>query len=228
MFEYVSSVASRRGVAWDCATGNGQAAVPLAEYFESVIATDASSEQLKHVEPHPRVSYRVAAAGSSGIASGSVDLVAVAQALHWFDLPEFYAEARRVLAPGGAIAIWGYGDPILDDPQLQMRLHEFNRGEMEPYWSGNRDILLDKYQTIPFPFDEIQTPSFEIRQSWSLEELGGYLRTWSATGKFVERHGTDPVLEIEHALAEGWGGDSRKRIVTWPIYLRVGYSNGLG
>jgi SAM-dependent methyltransferase len=226
--EYVASVAPRRAVAWDCATGNGQAAVPLARYFGSVIATDASSEQLKHAEPHPRVSYRVAPAGASGIPSGSVNLVTVAQALHWLDLREFYAEARRVLVPGGAIAVWGYGDPILDEPRLQMRLHEFNRGKMEPYWSGNRDILLEKYQTIAFPFDEIHPPSFEITQAWTLEQLAGYLRTWSATAKFIERHGTDPVLEIETALAEAWGGNSRKRIVTWPLYLRVGYSNGLG
>jgi SAM-dependent methyltransferase len=228
LFEYVASVAPRRTLAWDCATGNGQAAVPLAGFFESVIATDASSEQLKEAEPHPRVTYRLATASSSGIPAESVDLVTVAQALHWFDLPEFYAETRRVLAPGGAIAIWGYGDPVLDEPELQRRLHEFNRGKMEPYWSANRDILLDRYQTIPFPFDEIQPPAFELRKQWTLEELGGYLRTWSATGKFVERHGNDPVVEIEAALGEMWGGESRTRIVTWPLYLRVGYSNRLG
>ena len=225
LFEYVASIAPGHALAWDCGTGSGQAAVPLARFFREVVATDASSEQIAHAAPHPGVSYRVAPANSSGLPSHSADLVTVAQALHWFDTDDFYAESERVLVRGGAIAVWGYGDPVLDDPALQTMVHDFNRGTMEAYWPANRGALLDAYRTLPFPFREIVPPEFELKLSWTLPELAGYFRTWSATARYVDERGVDPVVAVESALAKRWGGEAREHVVTWPLYIRAGYSD---
>src|SRR5213592_4610043 len=108
LFEYLGSVAPSRALAWDCATGNGQAAVELAKVFDRVIATDASEKQIANAEPQDRVEYRIASAEESGLESDTIDLIMVAQALHWFDLDLFYAEARRVLKPKGLLAALAY------------------------------------------------------------------------------------------------------------------------
>lgn len=223
LFDFICSAVQRRALAWDCATGNGQAAVPLAAYFERVIATDASAEQLAHARNHARVEYRVAPAEASGLADRAVDLVTVAQALHWFDRERFYAEVRRVLAPGGALAVWSYGDPVIaDDVDLDAALHAFNKGTLGPYWPGGRGLVGDGYRQIPFPFDECATPPFVITRSWTLDELARYLRSWSAHVRYVERHGTDPVPRFIERLAAPWGGADARHAVHWPVTLRLG------
>lgn len=223
LFQYIAGLARGRTRVWDCATGNGQAAVALAEYFDEVIATDASPQQLAHATPHEKVSYAVAQAEASGISSGSVDLVTVAQALHWFDLDDFYREVNRVLVRGGAIAVWGYADPVMDDPELERIVHAFNRGTIEKYWTANRDLLLDCYRTLPFPFRELPTSNFRLEKRWTLAQLAGYFRTWSATNRYIDENGTDPVIAVEAQLAEKWGAPGAERLITWPLYLRVGY-----
>jgi ubiquinone/menaquinone biosynthesis C-methylase UbiE len=165
-------------VALDCATGSGQAARGLADHFDRVIATDASAEQISNAGMHPRIEYRVAPAESSGLPDASVDLVTVAQGLHWLDHARFFAEARRVLRPGGAIAVWGYGDPILDTPELEKTLHHFNRVTVESCWLPERQLLLDGYSTIDFPFNEIQTPHLTLDREIDLTQLIGYVRSW--------------------------------------------------
>ena len=225
LFQYVSSIAPGHHRAWDCATGNGQAAIPLAGHFAEVIATDASPQQIAHAEAAERVRYSVASAEASGIESGSVDLVTVAQALHWLDLEKFYPEATRALVDRGAIAVWGYGDPVIDDSALDAIVHRFNRGTLEEYWTPNRDLLLDGYRSLPFPFRELKPPAFRLERQWSLPELAGYLRTWSATNRYAERHGEDPVARVEAELKNGWGGDDARHLVTWPLYLRVGVNS---
>jgi SAM-dependent methyltransferase len=226
LFEYLAGIAPARRLAWDCATGSGQAAVPLSRYFDRVIATDASAEQIAHSDPNEKVRYAVAAADASGLPPSSVDLVAVAQALHWFDLDEFFAEARRVLAPGGVLAVWGYGDPVIDDPELERISHAFNRGTLEKYWTANRDLLLSGYRSVPFPFREIETPRFRMTQRWTLPELAGYFRTWSATSLFVAEHCEDPVVSVEKELAAKWGGAKTTHLIEWPLYLRAGINSG--
>jgi SAM-dependent methyltransferase len=225
LFDYLASIAPGHSVAWDCATGSGQAAVPLARFFRQVVVTDASMQQISHAVPHPAVSYRVAPADSSGLPSNSVDLVTVAQALHWFDTDDFYAEAKRVLVAGGALAAWGYGDPVMHEPALQAIVHDFNHGTMESYWPANRNVLLDCYRTLPFPFREIVPPHFELRLRWTLPELTGYFRTWSATARYVDERGADPVVEVELSLAKQWGNAMTRHLVTWPVYIRAGYSD---
>ncbi|HEY9422785.1 MAG TPA: class I SAM-dependent methyltransferase [Thermoanaerobaculia bacterium] len=142
IFEFVSFLPKRRSLAWDCATGNGQAAVDLAERFERVVATDASEEQIALATPHPKVEYRLALAEDSGLESGSVDLLTVATAVHWFDFDRFYAEAERVLAPGGAIAVWAY-DLARISPALDRIIDRLARGIVGSYWPPERAKLID-------------------------------------------------------------------------------------
>jgi SAM-dependent methyltransferase len=210
-------------VALDCATGSGQAARGLADHFDRVIATDASAEQISNAGMHPRIEYRVAPAESSGLPDASVDLVTVAQGLHWLDHARFFAEARRVLRPGGAIAVWGYGDPILDTPELEKTLHHFNRVTVESCWLPERQLLLDGYSTIDFPFNEIQTPHLTLDREIDLTQLIGYVRSWSATARFVEKNGNAEVEKLERDLARDWGDPHRLRLVRAPLFLRAGY-----
>lgn len=220
--DYLASLPLRRGLALDCGTGNGQAAVGLAPRFERVIATDGSSEQLHHAIAAPNVTYLRTPAEKSGLAGRSVDLVTAAQALHWFDIDAFFREARRVLVAGGVIAVWGYGDPTLDEPSLHSVVHAFNRGTLEPYWPPERALLLAGYRTLDFPFDEIVTPPFSLEQQWTLHQLTGLMRTWSATLRFAAEHGRDPVEEVEAALLREWGDPESLRVVRWPLFLRAG------
>jgi SAM-dependent methyltransferase len=222
LFEYVAGLSREHHAVLDCGTGNGQAAIGLVTHFDRVIATDPSAEQISHAAPHERIEYRIARAESSGLPAESVDLVTAAQALHWFDAKSFFEEARRVLVPGGAIAIWGYGDPTLDTTQLDQTLRAFNRGKLEPYWFPERKLLLDGYRTVPFPFDEVAAPTLELEMSWSLPELAGYLRTWSSAARYLAENGVDPVLKVEKSLAAHWGDPDTRRVIRWPLYLRAG------
>lgn len=222
LFQYLAGLTSNHDLALDCGTGNGQAAVELAQHFTRVVATDPSSAQLANATPRQNIEYRIARADQSGLPSRSIDLVTAAQALHWFDAPSFFAEAKRVLKPDGAIAVWGYGDPVLDTSPLQKVLHDFNRVKLEPYWFAERQLLLDGYRTIDFPFVEIEPPFFELRASWTLPELLGYLRTWSSAARYVEQHNVDPVSELEPSIKREWVDAERARQIRWPLYLRVG------
>ncbi len=226
LFDFAASLAPRRGIAWDCGTGAGQAAVALAARFGRVIATDASAQQLEHARPHERVEYRVAPAEDSGIDRASVDLVTVAQALHWFDLPRFYAEVRRVLAPGGAIAVWMYNDSTLDDPGLSEMLHRFNHETVLPFWPPERKHVVAGYRDLPFPFREIPAPELTLECDWALAEVIGYVRTWSAVTRYTARHGTDPVIPLEAELAAAWGDPATRRQIRWPLAIRAGYVSG--
>jgi SAM-dependent methyltransferase len=222
LFETLAGLPRQHDLALDCGTGSGQAAVGLAPHFTRVIATDASDAQLAHAALAPNVEYRCARAEASGLPDGSVDLVTAAQALHWFDTAAFFAEARRVLAGGGVIAVWGYGDPVLEDKRLHAIVHEFNRGLLEPWWYPERKLLLSGYRTVDFPFAEVSMPELSLEQRWNLSQLAGLLRTWSATARYSAHHGIDPVVEVEAALAKEWVDPARPRTVRWPLYVRAG------
>lgn len=221
LFDFLAALPARRGTAWDCATGNGQAAVPLAAHFERVIATDASAEQITHATPHPRVSYRVALADASGIDRGTVDLVTVAQALHWLPLDRFFAEVRRVLVPGGVLAVWCYTRPLLPGAlgEIVDRFYYITCG---PHWSPERALVDDAYRTIEMPFDDVPAPSLSIDAALTLREFSGYVRTWSAARKLAAAVGYDPVIAVEQELREQWGGDDVRQTVRWPIRVRAG------
>lgn len=223
LFAFLASHAPRRVLAWDCATGNGQAAVGLAEHFERVIATDASAAQIGAATPHERIEYRVARAEASGLADASVDLVTVAQALHWLDLDAFYAEVRRVLVPDGVIAVWCYSMASIA-PEIDSIVNEYYAVTCGPYWPFERRHVDAGYRTLPFPFDETDATAapLAIELWWTLADLEGYLRTWSATQRLVADRGGDPVGEVIGRLAPIWGDASTRRLVRWPVWLRLG------
>lgn len=224
MFEYLGRISPARKLAWDCATGNGQAAVGLANVFDRAIASDASEKQIANAEPHERVEYRVASAEASGLESNSIDLVMVAQALHWFDLDRFYQEVKRVLKPGGVFASSAYRfchiTPVIDEIVNRRYYTEV----VGPYWPAERK-LIEKFEDLPFPFPEIKTPSFEITAQWNMEHLLGYLRSWSATQRFVAANARDPLDQIAAQIRAAWGDSSEEKRVTWPLTLRVGIWN---
>ena len=221
LFDFVAALPERRRVAWDCATGNGQAALPLAERFERVVATDASAEQIAHATPHPRISYGVGLADESGLDGESVDLVTVAQALHWLPHERFFAEVRRVVIEAGVLAVWCYTRPVLQgdlDPIL-VRYYSQTCG---PYWPPDRKLVDDGYRGITLPIDEVEAPPLNIESHLTLAEFGGYVRTWSATMRLAGEIGRDPVVDVESDLRTHWGGEDERRLVRWPIRVRAG------
>ncbi len=221
LFVELAARAPRRALAWDCATGNGQAAVGLAAAFQQVVATDASSAQIGSAIPHERVTYAVASADASGLERSSADIVTVAQALHWLDRHAFFREARRVLVPGGVVAVWCYTLPTIDD-RIDALVHRFYSETIGRYWSPERRLVDERYRTIEFPFEEFELPALAIEQELTLSQLGGYLRTWSATQKYVEEVGEDPVAGVLSDIAPLWGRARDARRVEWPLWLRVG------
>ena len=222
LLDFVAALPAHRRVAWDCATGNGQAAVALAQRFEGVIATDLSDRQIAEAPAHPRVSYRRAPAERSGLPDESVDLVTVAQALHWFDLTRFYDEVARVLRLGGALAVWSYGETELPDPRLTESLRHFDRETLDVWWLPGREHVRNGYSDLPFPFPEVAAPPLVLERRWCLDDLLGYLRSWSAVAACAEASGTDPVASLEPELAALWGPRDRRHLVRWPLTVRAG------
>lgn len=222
LFQWLASLMTRHALAWDCACGSGQASVDLAEHFERVVATDASAAQIQGAIPHPRIDYRVAPAESSGLPDASADLVTVAQALHWFNLEEFYAEVRRVLHPGGVLAVWTYGVLQVEGEAIDPLVQNFYHNVVGPYWPPERAHVEDGYRSLPFPFAQIEAPPFAMQASWSLPQLLGYFRSWSATGRYLAQKGQDPVAVLEGQLTPLWGKPEQQRLIRWPLSLRVG------
>ena len=220
LFEWLGDLTPGHSLVWDAGSGNGQAAVGLAKYFDKVVATDASEAQIANAEVHQRVRYAVGRESDSGLPAQCCDMVTAAQALHWFDIPAFFAEARRVLVPSGTIAVWTYGGPRLDKKSLNDKLQAY-LDHVEPYWPPERAMVDSGYRTIAFPFDELASPRFEMEMYALRTELTGYLRTTSAHQRYVAEEGVDPVDWLEAQLAPIWPDGSRQRI-TWPITVRAG------
>ncbi|HEX2780957.1 MAG TPA: class I SAM-dependent methyltransferase [Gemmatimonadaceae bacterium] len=225
LFDWLASVVGRRRLAWDCATGNGQAALALASRFETVVASDASSAQLREATPHEGVRYVCATAERSPLGDRSVDLATVAQALHWFDLDAFYREVRRVVVPGGAIAVWSYGLASIE-PAVDALVLELYRDTLAGYWPPERRHVDEKYRNLAFPFEEISAPAFAMERDWTLAALLGYLGTWSAVQRYQRAQGGEAIALIAGRLEEAWGDPERKRKVRWPLAIRVGRVEG--
>jgi SAM-dependent methyltransferase len=193
----------------------------LAAHFRQVVATDASAEQIRHAAPHPAIAYRVAPAEVSGLADHSIDLVTVAQAAHWFDLPRFYAEAARVLKPDGVIALWGYGRMVLP-AEMDAPFLRFYAETVGPYWPPERALIDDAYRSLAFPFAEIGAPAFAIEVAWTLPRLLDYLSTWSAVKRYRAAQGRDPLPALSAELAHFWGDARAAKTLQWPLFLRAG------
>lgn len=221
LFDWLASVAPQRRLAWDCGAGSGQATIALAARFERVLGTDISAAQLASAPALPNVEYRVAPAEDSGLQTGSIDLITVAQALHWFDLPKFYAEVRRVLRPRGVIAVWGYNRLAIAHPGIQQMVDRFYEKKIGPYWPAERLHVENGYRDLPFPFERISSPGFSLHKNWSRTQLLGYLRSWSATGRFKAANGYDPVDALAEEIAPHWPEGKSYR-VEWPLFMHVG------
>jgi ubiquinone/menaquinone biosynthesis C-methylase UbiE len=221
LFQYLASLAPSPERAWDCGTGNGQAALKLAEHFRQVVATDASAEQIENAFRHERVNYRVEAAERTTIAAHSVDLITVGTAVHWFDFDAFYEEVRRVGRTGAVLAVWTYHLPTVE-PAVDACLGRFYRHTLDGYWPERIRYLDERYETLPFPFEEIQPPDFHMETAWDLNNLVGFIASWSATRRYIKANGRHPLQEILAELRAGWGADDRTRTVTWPLHFRSG------
>jgi SAM-dependent methyltransferase len=222
LFDAIARASRRGGRVWDCATGTGQAALPLADRFEAVIATDASRQQIRSATPHPRVRYVVGLAEAAPLGDRWADVVTVAQALHWLDLRGFYAEARRVLRPGGLFVAWTYGTQRLDDAALDGVMEDFYARVVGPFWAPERRWVETGYRTLDFPFNEVAIPATVMSERWTLPQLLGYVSTWSAVARCRELTRRDPLPELEARLAPLWGNPAEPSRIEWPIAVRAG------
>jgi len=220
LFDYLGNIAPSRQLAWDCGTGNGQAAVGLASVFDRVIATDASEKQIANAQSLEKVEYCVAPAENSGVGSETIDLILVAQALHWLDLDRFYAEARRVLKSDGILAASAY-NLLHIERSIDAVINRYYYEVVGPFWPPERR-LVEQFADLPFPFQEIDPPKFEMKAHWNLDHLLGYLQTWSSTQRFIAAKGGDPSEQIIADLRAAWGDSRQTRIVVWPLIVRLG------
>jgi len=218
LFRFLAGNCQGHELALDCATGNGQSALGLSHHFLRVVATDASEAQIASATPSPKVSYRVAAAENSELQAQCVDLLTVAQALHWFDHPRFFAEARRVLRPDGLLASWFYKLCFVnvDCDAAVYRLYEEIVGE---FWPPERRFIDADYTNIEFPETCIDVPKFQMHVDWTVQDMLGYLRTWSACNRYEKQRGADPVSIIEPELTMAWGTAVRR--VSWPLTVKA-------
>ncbi len=221
MIAWLAGLAPGHGLAWDCATGSGQAARLLALHFARVVATDASARQLAMAPAIANVEYRQARAEDSEMAEASADLIMVAQALHWFDVGAFYREVQRVLKPHGVLAISVYDTPRTS-PEVDAIMDRFYHDRVGRYWASERRHVDAHYSTLPFPFAEIPTPRFTIDARLDRAALVGYVSSWSAVARCREVEGQDPIAGLDADLAAVWPEASERRRVVWPLTLRVG------
>lgn len=219
LYEFLLSLLSENNTAWDCATGNGQVARELAKHFKQVFGTDISENQLKHAAQKENISYLVENSEKSSFSDQTFDLITVAQAIHWFDFDAFYAEVKRTLKPHGIFAAFGYGVMQIDT-KVDVVITKLYRLILGKYWDEERKYIDEKYQTIPFPFEEIATPELSIKTIWNFDQLIGYLNTWSALQHYKKANNSNPIEIIINELEEAW--DAEDKEVTFPIILRVG------
>jgi len=221
MFEWLAAQCVARECAWDAGCGNGQASLALAAHFAHVVGTDPSAEQIAHTAPAANIEYRVEPAEDPSLQPGSVDLIVVAQAFHWFDIDRFHAAAQRILRPRGLIAIWAYGLCHTEAAVDEIFMHLYD-GILGAYWPPERRFVENGYADLAFPYVPVEAPGFEMTCAWSLEAYLAYLGSWSATQRYIRANRTDPVASVRDAFARAWGDPERVRTVRWPLALRVG------
>ena len=220
-FGWLASLCESRGVALDCGTGNGQAALALTPHFDQIIATDPSDTQISHAIPHPKIDYRIRPAEDSGLDPHSIDLLTVAQAFHWFDFEKFHREAKRILKPGGIVAVWTY-TLARTEPAIEEIVAHYYREIIRPFWPPEWLITSERYQTVDFPYRELSVPEFTMSKIWSLDDYLGFLGTWSARNRYIAEHRSDPIDLIAGDLQSAWGDPQQKRRILWPIHARIG------
>lgn len=219
LYTYVLGNLKSFGAAWDCATGNGQVASELCRHFTTVEATDISQQQLDNAILAKNIHYQISSAEQTSFTDTSFDLITVAQALHWFDTEKFFTEAKRVGKPGGKLAVWGYSVLSVNKEVDALFYHYYNT-IVGPYWDAARKHIEEEYANIYFPFPTVQTARFALQVEWSLAQFLGYLRSWSATQKFMNVEGYDPLQAFTEEFQKFWKPEEKK-VVTFPIFLKL-------
>ena len=221
LYEYILSFVKEKNIAWDCATGNGQAAVVLADYFKKVIATDISAAQIEKAKRKENIEYSVCAAESTPFADNIFDLVTVAQAYHWIKWNEFKKEVTRVCKPNAVIAVWTYYSRTTDDERIDKAVNDFYENVTRPYWDYERKYVDEKYSTVEFDYELLPVKEFETVLYWKREDLIGYVSSWSAVQKYIKTNGHSPLPLLEEEINKLWPQDQTKKVV-FPIYLKLG------
>lgn len=223
LFTYLAHLAPGKQLCWDCATGNGQAAISLSPLFNTVIATDGSQKQIENAQKRPNIEYRVATAEESGLAGHSVDLITVATAAHWFNHDLFYKEAQRVAASNGILALWAYGEANIN-PEIDTLMEWFMYDYLYSYWPDGRWYVRQKYETLPFPFTALPAPDFYCRMAWTKQQWLNYIRSWSAYNNYTVKHSTDPINELLPRLNTLWN-DTEIKPISWQLHLKCARLN---
>jgi ubiquinone/menaquinone biosynthesis C-methylase UbiE len=221
LYDFILSEIKDKKSAWDCGTGNGQAAAVLSQYFEKVYATDPSAEQIKSATQKSNIEYRVASAENSTLPDKSIDLITVAQALHWFDFTKFFAEVKRVAKPDAIIAVWSYELCKVDEETDKVFLHFYN-GILGNYWAPERKHVENAYSTIPFPFTEVKENVFYMKKQWNLQDFMGYLSTWSAVQKYIKTNKTNPLELVAADFEKAWINPTVFKEVSFPVTVKTG------
>ena len=223
LFEYLAGIAPARQVCWDCATGNGQAAVSLAHYFQKVIATDGSEKQIQNAIAGHNIEYKVATAEESGLPDHSADLITAATAAHWFNHDKFYKEALRVSKANGILAVWTYSEAIIAH-DIDKIMTWFMYDLLYDYWPDGRWYVRNQYETLPFPFKTMQTPDFFCRMNWTKAQFLDYVKSWSSYNNYLAKHNTDPLEFLLPKLASLWN-DNEVKPVVWKLHLKCARLN---
>lgn len=221
LFKHLAALAPARQTAWDCATGNGQSAAYLAKFFKQVYASDASAEQITHAIRKPNILYTTSPANATALPDHSVDLVTVAQAIHWFDEESFYREVRRTLKKEGIIAAWAYHLPVIA-PEIDRIIQRLYSDILGTFWEKEISHIVSGYRSLSFPFRRLSSPAFTMKTNWSFHQLKGYLQTWSALEPYRKKYGINPVDLIIPDLLAAWENTSLSKQATWPIILMIG------
>jgi len=220
LYEILLPLVPSNKTAWDCGTGNGQVASKLADFFDKVHATDISIKQIGNALKKANIEYLIEPAGKTSFANNQFDLITVAQAIHWFDLDKFYSEAKRTLKPNGIIAVIGYS-LIRFNPAINQIIDDLHDNILGDYWDDARKLIEEHYRTLPFPFIEIQTRELGYKRNWTLDELVGYLSTWSALQHYIRKKNKNPIQHIAVELQKQWT-NKRSLEGTTPVFMRIG------
>ncbi len=220
LYDYIFSHLRNKRQAWDCATGNGQVAQYLCNHFEKVVATDLSEQQISQAYQAANIDYSVAKAEDTIFEDNQFDLITVAQALHWIDTTKFYGEVNRTGKANSLLAVWGYS-LLSVTKEIDAIFNEYYSDTVGPYWDSVRRLIEQEYKTIPFPFDEIESPRFQLIVHWTPEQFAGYLSSWSATQKYIKMEKTDPVPAAMERIEKFWSKNEKRKVI-FPLFLRLG------
>jgi len=221
VFSYLSGLSSETQLAWDCACGNGQAAIGLAQEFELVLATDVSAEQISNAKKHPQVRYKIGAAETTDFEDGCFDLVCVAQALHWFEYGKFWPEVKRVLKPGGVFSAFGYNLPSIN-PAVDDLVRKQILDIIEPYWAPQNQLIWNRYSDIEFPFRRLEAPKFEMTVSWNLQQLFALIHTFSATRRCMDDIGDTFFKQAYLNATNIWPEVDDKKTISFDFVFYAG------